>query len=53
MGRKKIDQEDKKQNVSITLTPKLIQFFQKKHINLSSLVNHLLTNYVKNGEKNL
>jgi hypothetical protein len=53
MGRKKIKQEEKKQNISITLNPELVKHFQKTHINLSSLINHLLTNYVENGNKNL
>ena len=53
MGRKKIKPEEKKQNVSITLNPELVKYFQKKHINLSSLINYLLTKYVEDGEKNL
>jgi hypothetical protein len=53
MGRKKIKSEEKKQNISITLNPEIIKYFQKTHFNLSSLINHLLTEYIKNGEKNL
>lgn len=53
MGRKKIKPENKKQNVSVTLDPNLIKHFQKTHINLSSLINHLLKNYIIDGEKNL
>lgn len=53
MGRKKIKPEEKKQNLSITLDQELIKYFQKTHINLSSLINHLLTEHIKNGEKNL
>lgn len=53
MGRKKLKKEEKKQNVSVTLNPELVKYFQQTHINLSSLINHLLTNYVKNENKNL
>lgn len=53
MGRKKIKPEEKKQNISITLNPELIGYFQKNHFNLSSLINHLLTEYIENGKKNL
>jgi uncharacterized protein (DUF4415 family) len=53
MGRKKINPENKKKNVSITLTPEIIEYFQKTHINLSSLINHLLVEYIENGKKDL
>ena len=53
MGRKKIKSEEKKQNISITLNPEIIKYFQKTHFNLSSLINHLLTEYIENGEKNM
>ena len=53
MGKKKKKPEKKKQNISITLNPKLIKYFQKTHFNISSLINHLLTEYIENGEKNL
>jgi len=53
MGRKQVKPENKKQNISITLNPEIIKYFQNTHINLSSLINHLLTTYIENGEKNL
>jgi hypothetical protein len=53
MGRKLVKPENKKQNISITLNPEIIKYFQNTHINLSSLINHLLTTYIENGEKNL
>lgn len=51
MGRKKINSEDKKIRMSVTLDPEIIYNVKKKHINLSSLTNKLLTKYFKDEEK--
>jgi hypothetical protein len=45
MGRKKIKIEDKKVRVSITINPEIEQMIKQKHINLSSLVNKLLSDF--------
>lgn len=52
MGRKKKNEKEKKQSVSIAIRPELLEHFRKLHINLSSLINDLLENY-KNGNKDL
>ena len=49
MGRHKIDEDKKKVNVSVAIDPELPQHFKNKSINLSSLVNKLLKEYIKNG----
>lgn len=45
MGRNKKNSEDKKQSVSIAITPELLEYYRGLHINLSSLVNKLLEDY--------
>ena len=45
----KIDEDKKKVQVSVAIDPKLPQYFKNKSINLSSLVNKLLKEYIKNG----
>jgi hypothetical protein len=52
MGRKLKKENEKKVKVSVALEPDLLMFYRQQHINLSSLVNKLLTDY-KNGYKNL
>ena len=52
MGRKQIKEEDKKIRMSITIDPKVETIIRDKHINLSSLVNKLLSKYFDN-EKNM
>jgi post-segregation antitoxin (ccd killing protein) len=52
MGRKKINDEDKKVKIGVSIDPDLPQYFKDKSINLSSLVNKLLKDYIKNGNKN-
>ena len=52
MGRKLKKEEDKKTKVSVALDKNLLEYYRSNHINLSSLVNKLLTDY-KNGNKNL
>jgi hypothetical protein len=53
MGRKKINDEEKKVKVGVSIDPHLPQYFKEKSINLSSLVNKLLNEYIKNGDKSL
>lgn len=50
MGRKKIKDEYKKVKIGVSLDPNLPQYFKDKSINLSSLVNKLLKEYIKNGK---
>ena len=53
MGRKKKEEIEKKVKIGISVDPELPQFFKNKSINLSSLVNKLLKDYIKNGDKSL
>jgi post-segregation antitoxin (ccd killing protein) len=53
MGRKKIEDNKKKVKISVAIDPELPNLFKSKHINLSSLVNKLLKEYIENGNKNL
>jgi len=53
MGRKKINDEDKKVKIGVSIDPNLPQYFKDRSINISSLVNKLLNEYVKNGNKDL
>ena len=53
MGRKKKEEIEKKVKIGISVDPELPQFFKNKSINLSSLVNKLLNNYIKNGDQSL
>jgi hypothetical protein len=53
MGRKKKNDEKKKQSISIALNPELLVYYRSLHINLSSLVNKLLEDYKENGNKSL
>jgi hypothetical protein len=53
MGRKKIDEREKKIKIGVSVDPELPNYFKQKSINLSSLVNKLLKEYIKNGDKNL
>ena len=49
MGRKIVEVEKKKVKLAVSLDPELPQYFKDKSINLSSLVNKLLKEYIKNG----
>jgi post-segregation antitoxin (ccd killing protein) len=51
MGRKKINLNDKKIRVSVTINPEIIQIMKDRHINLSSLTNKLLMDYINDVEK--
>ena len=53
MGRHKIDEDKKKVKVSVAIDPELPEHFKNKSINLSSLVNKLLKEYIKNGNESL
>jgi post-segregation antitoxin (ccd killing protein) len=52
MGRRKINDEHKKQKISISLNPDMVVKLKEKSINVSSLINKLLLNYI-NNEKNM
>ncbi len=53
MGRKLIDKDKRKTKISVAIDPDIPNFFKDKHINISSLVNKLLRDYINNGNKNL
>jgi post-segregation antitoxin (ccd killing protein) len=53
MGRKKIDEQEKKIKIGVSVDPELPNYFKEKSINLSSLVNKLLKDYIKNGNQSL
>ena len=49
MGRKKKVEVEKKVKIGASVDPELPQYLKEKSINLSSLVNKLLKEYIKNG----
>jgi hypothetical protein len=53
MGRKKIDDEKKKVKIGISIDPELPGYFKDRAINISSLINKLLKEYVENGRKQM
>lgn len=53
MGRKKLKELEKKVKIGISVDPDLPKYFKDRSINLSSLINKLLKEYVKNGDKSL
>ena len=53
MGRRKVEDEKKKVKLAVSLDPELPKYFKDKSINLSSLVNKLLKEYIKNGNESL
>lgn len=53
MGRKKKEEIEKKVKIGVSVDPELPQYFKDKSINLSSLVNKLLKEYIKNGNQSL
>ena len=53
MGRIKVESDKKKKSISVAMEPEILEFFRNKHINLSSLVNKLLKDFIKNGNKDL
>ena len=48
-----LNDEDKKVKIGVSIDPNLPQYFKDNSINLSSLVNKLLKDYIKNGNKDL
>jgi hypothetical protein len=48
VGRRIISEEEKKIKIGVSVDPWIPDYFREKHINLSSLVNKLLTDYIKN-----
>jgi hypothetical protein len=53
MGRKKKLDSEKKEKVGVSIDPGLSEYFKQKSINLSSLVNKLLNDYIKDENKGL
>lgn len=53
MGRKLIDKDKRKTKLSVAIDPDIPVFFKTRHINISSLINKLLRDYIENGNKNL
>jgi post-segregation antitoxin (ccd killing protein) len=52
MGRNKINDKDKKKKISVSVNPDIVIKLKEKSINVSSLINKLLLNYI-NNEKNM
>jgi len=48
MGRNKINNDDKKVRISITINPINYVKIKERHINVSSLLNKLIDDYFKN-----
>lgn len=53
MGRKKIKDDEKKVKIGVSIDPDLPSYFKNKSINLSSLVNKLLKEYIENGNQKM
>lgn len=53
MGRKKKEEVEKKVKIGVSVDPELPKYFKDKSINVSSLINKLLKEYIKNGDKSL
>lgn len=51
MGRKKIEEKDKKVKRSISISPELIEILKSECVNISSLLNKLLKEYIENGKE--
>lgn len=51
MGRKKIEDHEKKVKIGVSVDPDLPKYFKDRSINISSLVNKLLKDFVKKGNK--
>jgi hypothetical protein len=52
MGRKKYEDEKKKVKRSISVEPEILQFLKSNCINVSSLINKLLKEHIKNAKEN-
>lgn len=53
MGRKKVNDLDKKVKIGISVDPEIPIYLKDRNINISSLINKLLKNYVNNGNQDL
>jgi post-segregation antitoxin (ccd killing protein) len=53
MGRKLMEKNKMKKKMSISVDPDIIIKLKENYINISSLINKLLKDYIKNGNKNL
>lgn len=51
MGRKKFNEKDKKVKRSISISPEFIEILKNDCINISSLLNKLLKEYIEDGKK--
>lgn len=49
MGRKKFEEKNKKVKRSISISPEYIEILKNDCINISSLLNKLLKEYIENG----
>ena len=52
MGRKKFKEEEKKIKRSVSFSPEVLKVLKNDCINVSSLINKLLKEYIKDGKKN-
>jgi hypothetical protein len=48
MGRNKIGNTEKKIKISISISPEVVDNLKNKCINISSLINKLLKEYIEN-----
>lgn len=53
MGRKLVDKNKMKKKMSVSVDPDIIIELRQRYINISSLINKLLRDYIKNGNKDL
>lgn len=53
MGRKKIEDKNKKVKIGVSLDPHIPPYLKEKSINVSSLVNKLLNKYIGDENKGL
>lgn len=51
MGRRKFNEEEKKVKRSVSISPEILISLSNDCINVSSLVNKLLKEYIENGGK--
>ena len=52
MGRNKIGDTEKKTKISISVSPEVVDSLKIKCINISSLINKLLKEYIENEKIN-
>jgi hypothetical protein len=53
MGRNKVEDNKKKVKISVAVDPEITILLKSKHVNISSLINKLLKEYIKNEYKDL